>query len=208
MRKRFQKKRVWLVAASALAVSLSGCSGPEAGPEQLDQAGIAPYELTERETYLLQSLGMETYSQILSYRAPEGARSLDVRVYQLTPEGSWEETDSGGISVGETEAMLGTFTLQLQKDHVLAIHLNADGGLYSFDTSPVEPESVMLGSQICFLRQEVPASLEGEIPVAMLAYTSANQMESLTLEDFANPEGITGMDLVQAVTITFSGQEL
>lgn len=180
MRKRFQKKRVWLVAASALAVSLSGCSGPEAGPEQLDQAGIAPYELTERETYLLQSLGIETYSQILSYRAPEGARSLDVRVYQLTPEGSWEETDSGGISAGETEAMLGTFTLQLQKDHVLAIHLNADGGLYSFDTSPV----------------------------AMLAYTSANQMESLTLEDFANPEGITGMDLVQAVTITFSGQEL
>ncbi len=136
----------------------------------LDQAGIAPYELTERETYLLQSLGMETYSQILSYRAPEGARSLDVRVYQLTQEGSWEETDNGG--------------------------------LYSFATSPVELESITLGSQIGFLQQEV------EIPVAMPAYTSASQMENLALEDFEHPEEITGMDLVQAVTITFSGQEL
>ena len=50
----------------------------------------------------------------------------------------------------------------------------------------------------------VIANIQLPIPVALLAYDSGTSMSSLNLQDYFTPENLTGPDLVQAVTVTFS----
>ena len=70
------------------------------------------------------------------------------------------------------------------------------------DPLPLDPNSTM--HTWAFLTDPQTIQLDQPIPVALLAYDTGTSMSSLDLQDYFHPENLTGPDLVQAVTVTFS----
>jgi hypothetical protein len=57
-------------------LSLAGCSGKTMPVGLLKKEGIAPYELTERDSFILDILDMESNSKLINFNAPEEAAGL------------------------------------------------------------------------------------------------------------------------------------
>lgn len=79
--------------------------------------------------------------------------------------------------------------------------------MVSFETEAVELEREPVISSWKFLRESKEIQLEKEIPVAIMAYDSGSSMRSYSPEDYFEPSVFQGLDLVQAVTFTFSSEE-
>ena len=77
------------------------------------------------------------------------------------------------------------------------------GGMTS-QTDPLPPDPNTTMHTWAFLTDPQTIQLDQPIPVALLAYDSGTSMSSLNLQDYFHPENLTGPDLVQAVTVTFS----
>ena len=90
----------WLILVVATITTLVGCSNNLDAPKLLTKEGIAPYELSESEKYILESFRMEDNSQIISFHAPRDAITLTVNVYKLEGDPNWSNIASGGISIG------------------------------------------------------------------------------------------------------------
>ena len=58
------------------------------------------------------------------------------------------------------------------------------------------------------MKEACKIELGKEIPVSVLVYDNGNSMRSYTTEDYFEPEKFKDMDLVQAVTLEFSDQEI
>ena len=58
------------------------------------------------------------------------------------------------------------------------------------------------------MKEAQKIELGKEIPVSVLVYDNGNSMRSYTTEDYFEPEKFKYMDLVQAVTLEFSDQEI
>ena len=103
-----------------------------------------------------------------------------------------------GVSIGyerePVEQLTGTFTM------------NAGKGAYK--TNEVLLDTERLISTKVFLQEFQKIELNQKIPVALLVYDSGTTMRSYALQDYFNPEKFAGMDLVQAVTLTFTDNEL
>lgn len=70
-------KRLFLAANILMMVLiLAACGNKTNSSKQLDKEGIAPYELSKSENYILQSFGMAGNSQIISFKAPKEAISF------------------------------------------------------------------------------------------------------------------------------------
>ena len=57
---------------------------------------------------------------------------------------------------------------------------------------------------VALVHSEPCGKVRMSCPVALLAYDTGTSMSSLDLQDYFHPENLTGPDLVQAVTVTFS----
>ena len=64
-----------------------------------------------------------------------------------------------------------------------------------------------------FLTEPQPIQRNEPIPIALLAYAEAGNpaaqddtLGKISLQDFFTPENLTGLDQVQAVTVTFSSE--
>lgn len=55
-----------------------------------------------------------------------------------------------------------------------------------------------------FLTEFQEMELDEEIPIALLAYDVSSFSENLPLSDFFTPANLEGINLVQAVTLTFT----
>jgi hypothetical protein len=170
-----------------------------------------PYELSESEKYILQSFGMEGNSQIISFRAPKEAITLKVNVYRLESEGSWKNIGSGATSIGSkrepTKQLTGTFTMQLKENYSIDFNINASGRA-SYKTDEILTGTENVASTKGFLQEFQKIEINKEIPVALMVYDSGTSMRSYSLQDYFNPSKFDGMDLVQAVTLTFTNKEL
>lgn len=93
------KRGIWATLLFALTAALTACSGRSDAPKLLDREGIAPYELSESETYILQSFNMDGTSQIVSFHAPKEALTLQVNAYRLEENERWVNIDGSGVSV-------------------------------------------------------------------------------------------------------------
>lgn len=100
-----------------LSMLLTACVPPP------DSAELVPYDLSEKEQFVLETFGMLESSQLLSFHAPEEAITLRVHVYQMLSGGAWEETGGGATSIGAerepVDRLDGYFAMRLRKTWVL-----------------------------------------------------------------------------------------
>lgn len=190
-----------------LILALTACSSQADSPELLTKEGIAPYELSDSELQILQSFGMDSTSQIISFYAPEAATSLTVNVYRLEEDEKWNKIGDGTLFLAadreSTDQLAGTFTMQLRENYAIDFNINGDGRA-SFKTDELSSESESLSSIKEFLQEFQPITLNQEIPVALMVYDSGTSMKSYSLQDYFEPSKFSGMDLVQVVTLEFS----
>lgn len=190
-----------------MIVMLSACSSKTDSPKLLSKIGIAPYELSENEKYLLQSFGMDSTSQIITFNAPKEALSLNVNVYRLGDDGAWSNIGGGGISIGTdrepSDQLVGTFTMQLKENYAMDFNINADG-LSSYKTDEIVLKNEITASTKGFLQEFQDITINTEIPVALMVYDSGTSLKSYSLQDYFEPSKLVGMDLVQVVTLEFS----
>ena len=205
------KKRLSLIIVLATLISLFGCSNKIDVPNLLSREGVAPYELSENEEYVLQSFGMEDNSHIISFHAPKEALTLKVNIHSLDSDGNWSNINAGGISIGverePVDQLIGTFTIQLKENYEIDFNIN-NSGRASYKTEEIILDTEMMSSSIGFLEEFEEIEINKELPVALMVYSSGTSIRTHTLQDHFKPEKFEGMDFVQVVTLTFSDQEL
>ncbi len=205
-----QMKRVFsIMLLLSIMVTLAACSSESDLPKTLDKEGIAPYELSESEKYILQSFNMDGTSQIISFNAPKAAIALNVTVYHLEEDETWSSIGGGGISIGTDrkpiDQLTGTFTMQLKENYSIDFVINA-GGLASYKTDEILLDNEIMASVKGFLQKFQDITINKEIPVALMVYDSGTSMRSYSLQDYFEPSKFQGMDLVQVVTLEFSNK--
>ena len=195
--------------AAVLLVCLTACSSAARPQGEPHQASIAPYELTERETELLQALGLKDRTGIMAYNPPEGAKSAAVKVYRLKEDGTWD-TGTGaalGFEASESGALRdGLFTMILGENYSIEFHISHDGSRMSSKSDEIILDTESIASTTGFLENAAEIELNQEIPVAFMVYDSGGHMPGASVENFFDPSDFQGMDLVQAVTLTFSDE--
>lgn len=203
------KKIRMSMLAVCMAATLTGCVQTDV--HTLSKGQVAPYELSERETQLLAAFGMDQNSQIVSFCAPETAVTVTARVYKLKEDQTWETIGDGFMSIGKekepVEQISGSFTMQIQDDRSIDFHINM-AGQGAFSTKDIGENEEYITEGKAFLKEAQKIELGKEIPVAVLVYDNGNSMRSYTTEDYFEPEKFKDMDLVQAVTLEFSDQEI
>jgi len=183
---------------------LGACTNMSSSHFTLSKEGIAPYELSESEKYILESFAIDDTSQILAFKAPKEAKSLQVNIYRLDDKGKWSNTGGGGVPLNP-EQLSGTFTIHLKEDYGIDFNINTDG-LASIKTEGVSLESESTSWTQGFLEEFQNIEMNKEIPVAFKVVDSGPSMEGYSLQDYFKPSGFKGMDLVQFVTIEFSDE--
>ena len=115
----------------------------------------------------------------------------------------------GGISIGKErvpiEQLVGTLAMQLRENNVIYFNINC-GGRASFKTDEIILDTETMASAKGFLQEYQEIEIDKEIPVALIVYDSGTVMRSYSLEDYFEPAKFEGMDLVQVVTLMFTGE--
>lgn len=201
------KRLIGAVLLISVMVTLAACSNKSDLPMTLDEEGIAPYELSDSEKYILQSFGMDGTSQIISFHAPKETNSLYVNVYRLEDNEMWRNIGGGGVSLGTDrkpeDQLTGTFAMQLKENYSIDFHINASG-LASYQTDEISLDTEPTASVKGFLQKYQTIEMNKEIPVALMVYDSGTSMRSYSLQDYFEPSKFEGMDFVQVVTLEFS----
>ena len=128
----------------------------------------------------------------------------------LDEEGEWELIDDDwGISIGterEPEPTLkGTLALIFNDDHTIDVNINS---CYSFSITPPEFSIELMGWSRAELMEFQTIELNQPIPIALMAYTSGSSMRSYAIEHYFDTSVFEGVDVVHAITLTFTEQEL
>lgn len=207
-----KRKRIFsLILIFIIIMTLVACSNKKDLPKLLTEEGIAPYELSESEKYILQSFGMEDNSQIISFHAPKEAITLNVNVYKFEDDKNWSSIGSGAISIGTDrepiEQLTGTFTMQLKEDYAIDFIINS-GGRASYKIDEILLDTEPTASIKDFLNEFQKIEINKEIPIALMVYDSGTSMRTYSLQDYFTPSKFEGMDFVQIITLTFSDREL
>lgn len=75
--------KIWIAMVVLLCILsiFVACANEQNLFEIHSREGIAPYVLSDKEKYILQTFGMDSTSQIITFQAPKEAIILDVKVY-------------------------------------------------------------------------------------------------------------------------------
>ena len=134
------KRLFGLMLVVATITISSGCSNKTQVGKPLNKEGVAPYELSESDTYLLESLGLEGNTNIISFKAPKGAKGLNAEVHVLEDDRTWNAVGGGfgTILLGEQANRLeGTFSMLLKDDYSVDMHFITLGRA-SIQSRPLE----------------------------------------------------------------------
>lgn len=205
------KKLVSIFLFIAMIMTLVSCSKTESNFKLLDKEGIAPYELSDRDKYLLQAFNIDNNYQIISFKAPKEAVTLRVNVYSLKDGSNLESLGECAVSIGSEreadEQSAGTFTMSLKENYSMDLNINTNGRA-SYKTEELTFDSEGIASTRKFLTEFHDIELNKEIPVAVMVYDSGSSIQSYSLQDYFEPSKFKGMDLAQFVTLTFTDKEL
>ena len=205
------KKIFCFLVIFIVLMSLSACSEKSNNAAFLDKEGIAPYDLSEDGEYILQAFGMENNSQLIAFKAPKEAITMNVNVYCLDNSEQWKPVGGSAISIGEDrepiEQLEGTFAMQMQENYVVDFHINCAGRMSS-QSEEIMLDNEAMASVKVFLQEFEEVELNTEVPVALMVYDSGTSMKSYSLQDYFEPSEFAEMDLVQAVTLEFLDEEL
>ncbi len=202
------KKIISVIILFAMIAALSACSGKEEVPKRLDKEGIAPYGLSQSEHYVLEMFGMDKSSQMLSFNAPAEALSLKITVYHLKGE-QWKEVGGGAVSLGEDRevgrSLQGTLAIELRENHVVDFTVDTMVRA-AFTSKEIQSAGEERTQAVGFLQDFKEIELNKEIPIALMVYDDGTSIRELSLDYYFEPSMFEGMDLVQAVTLTFSDE--
>lgn len=202
---------MYVLIMLSMILAFTACSNPIDSSYAVRKEGIEPYPLSEDETYILECFGMKDISQILSFYPPENTKSLHINVYQLKDDKTWKSIGGGEMSISvdakSSEQLAGIFTMKMEEEYAIDFNINSSG-LFSFHTDSIKIDKEIVGSQKVFLQDFEQITLNKEIPVALMIYSSGTNMVSYSLQDYFQPLKFVGMDFVQAVTMTFSDEEI
>lgn len=199
-----------IILSAGIITSLTACDTMWESSEAAQSERIGPYELSQREEDLLQALGMDHNTQVLAFQAPRSTKSIAVHAYYMKDSTKWEALGGLSLLAGEDtmeeEALTGIFTMVLGENYSMDFNITSNGRA-SLQTEEIPMENNEMASLKGFMTTYQDIELNSEIPVAIMVYDSGSQLESYTLDDFNNPARFKGLDLVQAVTVTFLSEE-
>lgn len=197
-------KRTLLKACGLLLILLLFSAGCQV---EARKNTLAPYPLTESQSELLRYLNLSNTANLFSFQVPEDTLSVTVTCYVLE-DGVWIENGGGSIfwdgqnTDGPTK---GVFSMVYREDQRFDMSLSSQG-TSTFQSKPVAFDGNLTASSHAWLGEEQEIQLDQEIPVALFVETSGNSMASFTTDTYFTPEAFQDLDVVQAVTLTFSSQ--
>ena len=144
-------------------------------------------------------------------RQPSDSAALQVNVYYLT-NGAWQRYGGGTVSLGlesgQDNQLQGMVSVLRQDEYALAIRINNGGSTATYNTDPLNSNMEGSTSAWTVLDSSKDIVLDQEIPVALYVYDDSYSMSGYTVDDYFTPEVFADMDLVQAVTLTFSAENI
>lgn len=199
---------LWMLLVLTLALALGACS--DQAPAAQENT-IAPYELNQQERDLLSAFGLtEDNALALSFQAPAEAKALFIQVSRLE-DGVWENVSDSVSGFGMDgpqedlpDSFAGLLCLEENVDRSLSVHVQSTFGGFGNTPQGAAPDLEWTMRSTAFLQETQTIQLDQPIPIALLAYGTGTSMSSLDLQSYFTPEDLAGLDLVQAVTVTFS----
>ena len=165
---------------------------------------LQEYDYTEEESELLDLLAFDFY--IATYHRTAEVNGIYLNLYQLK-DGVWEDIGSMGAGVfDDTEALDGKLAVQLQEDDAVWLSVQSDDG--SNVLSKLEELKIDIAdkkrSEVS-LHESQEIALNEETVIRIIAVDEKQRIE-MELNDFYETKKFEDLDLVLAVTVTFSDQ--
>ena len=180
-------KKIIAVMLCVCVLAFAGCSNTEKttdndtaaqGAKYLEKEGIAPYDLSDGEEYILNVMNIKKDALLVSYNATENSKMLMVRVYNLNV-GQWDETGNLAFVIADDNKQ-GTITIMEKYVQSQKVVNN--------DFQNIE--------------------LNKEIPVAIYINDSDTAGVPIELSEFSDPANFEGIDMVRTVTFEFMDETL
>ena len=204
-------KKIIAVMLCVCVLAFAGCSNTEKttdkdtaaqGAKYLEKEGIAPYDLSDGEEYILNVMNIKKDALLVSYNATENSKMLMVRVYNLN-DGQWDETGNLAFVIADDNKQ-GTISI-MEKDNY-ALELSAISA--STKSEMIDDENEYVQSQKVVINDFQNIELNKEIPVAIYINDSDTAGVPIELSEFSDPSNFEGIDLVRAVTFEFMDETL
>lgn len=204
-------RKIIAVMLCVCVLAFAGCSNTEnptdkdtaaQGAKYLENEGIAPYELSEGEEYILNVMNIKKDALLVSYNATENSKMLMVRVYALN-DGQWDETGNLTFVIADDNKQ-GTISIMEKDNYVLELSTIS---AYT-ESEKIDDENQYVQSQKVVINDFQNIELNKEIPVAIYINDSDTAGVPIELSEFSDPSNFEGIDLVRAVTFEFMDETL
>ena len=212
------RRRLLFCAAAGSALLFSACQAGTSSDRPSDAAGVEPYPVSEEGEALLNAYGLSMNSGVFRFYLPEEECRLNIRVYRLAEDGSWEAiTGSSLYSDGEGGEFPdeGSLSLVFRNDQgidkaVDFFHVTTSAIPGEMAGLPgVTVEDPLYWNDRVFLEDFIELPFDAEQPVALAGYClRSNPVDTeISLDQFFTPETLADFDLVQAVTVKLTEGE-
>lgn len=204
-------RKIIAVMLCVCVLAFAGCSNTEdttdkdtasQGAKYLEKEGIAPYDLSEGEEYILDVMNIKKDTLLVSYNAAENTKMLMVRVYNLN-DGQWDETGNLTFVIADDNKQ-GTISIMEKDNYVLELSTISA----SAKSEKIDDENQYVQSQKAVINDFQNIELNKEIPVAIYINDSDTAGVPIELNEFSDPSNFEGIDLVRAVTFEFMDETL
>lgn len=204
-------RKIIAVMLCVCVLAFAGCSNTEdttdkdtaaQGAKYLEKEGIAPYDLSEGEEYILNVMNIKKDALLVSYNAAENSKMLMVRVYNLN-DGQWDETGNLTFVIADDNKH-GTISIMEKDNYVLELSTISA----SAKSEKIDDENEYVQSQKTVINDFQNIELNKEIPVAIYINDSDTAGVPIELSEFSDPSNFEGIDLVRAVTFEFMDETL
>lgn len=204
-------RKIIAVMLCVCVLAFAGCSNTEdttdkdtaaQGAKYLEKEGIAPYDLSEGEEYILNVMNIKKDALLVSYNATENSKMIMVRVYNLN-DGQWDETGNLTFVIADDNKH-GTISIMEKDNYVLELSTISA----SAKSEKIDDENEYVQSQKTVINDFQNIELNKEIPVAIYINDSDTAGVPIELSEFSDPSNFEGIDLVRAVTFEFMDEML
>ncbi len=204
-------RKIIAVMLCVCVLAFAGCSNTEdttdkdtaaQGAKYLEKEGIAPYDLSEGEEYILDVMNIKKDTLLVSYNATENTKMLMVRVYNLN-DGQWDEIGNLTFVIADDNKQ-GTISIMEKDNYVLELSTISA----SAKSEKIDDENEYVQSQKAVINDFQNIELNKEIPVAIYINDSDTAGVPIELNEFSDPSNFEGIDLVRAVTFEFMDETL
>ena len=204
-------RKIIAVMLCVCVPAFAGCSNTEdttdkdtaaQGAKYLEKEGIAPYDLSEGEEYILDVMNIKKDTLLVSYNAAENTKMLMVRVYNLN-DGQWDEIGNLAFVIADDNKQ-GTISIMEKDNYVLELSTISA----SAKSEKIDDENQYVQSQKAVINDFQNIELNKEIPVAIYINDSDTAGVPIELSEFSDPSNFEGIDLVRAVTFEFMDETL